>query len=108
MRVREAQWAAQAPWNGIQDKPAFLDGPDGDIQISDVQGLQAALNSKQSAGGLARVAYTGHYNDLTGKPALGSAAYADVSNFITPAQLATALQGYTTIAQSIARAFFRC
>lgn len=81
MRVREAQWAAQVPWNGIQDKPTFLDGPDGQILISDVKGLQAALAAKQDRGGLARVAYTGNYADLNGKPVFGSAAFTDVSQY---------------------------
>lgn len=107
-KATRADWAAQVPWSGIQDKPPFLDGPDGQIQISDVEGLSAALASKQPLGGLARVAYTGNYNDLSSLPPLGSAAYADVSNFITPNQLTVILDGYATKAQAAARAFCRC
>lgn len=108
MRVREAQFAATVPWNGILGKPTFVDGPAGNITIDDVQGLRAALAGKQPAGGLARVATTGNYNDLNNKPMLGSAAYVDVSNFITPAQLTAILAGYTTFAQSMSRAFCKC
>lgn len=108
MRVREAQFAATVPWDGILGKPATFDGPDGVITIDDVQGLRQALAGKQPAGGLARVATTGNYNDLNNKPALGSAAFVDVSNFITPAQLTAALAGYTTFAQSMARSFCKC
>lgn len=108
MRVREANWAAQVPWDGIQGKPEFLDGPDGDITISDVRGLTEALASKASSGSFARVAFTGNYNDLTSLPALGSAAFVNVDNFITPAQLTVILDGYTTKAQAAARAFCKC
>ena len=91
-KVSKADWAALVPWDGIQGKPPFADGPNGHITIPDVEGLQAALDSKQPAGGLARVAYTGNYNDLNNKPAFGSAAFADVSNFqlaLTAKQLQT-------------------
>lgn len=88
----KADWAALVPWQGVQNKPAFLDGPEGNITIADVQGLQAALDSKQSKSGLAKVAYTGSYKDLNNTPAFGSAAFANVSDFqraLTPQQLQT-------------------
>lgn len=97
-KVSKADWAALVPWEGIQNKPPFAEGPNGDITISDVKGLQVALDSKQPAGGLARVAYTGNYNDLNNRPALGSAAFADVSNF-QPALTANRFQtGEVTLA----------
>lgn len=77
-----ANWAATAPWAGIQNKPAFIDHPSGKIQISDVQGLQAELDSKLDKMTLAKVASTGQYSDLLGLPALGSAAFVDTSNFL--------------------------
>ena len=91
-RTSKADWAALVPWEGIQGKPPFTYGPNGNITISDVQGLQAALDSKQSGGGLARVAYSGNYADLNNKPPFGSAAFADVDNFqlaLTAKQLQT-------------------
>lgn len=96
------------PWSGIQGKPAFLDGPDGDITIPDVRGLTEALASKATSGSFARVAFTGAYNDLTGRPVFGSAAFANVDNFITPAQLTVILDSYTTKPQALARAFCKC
>jgi len=80
-QIRQARWAPSVPWSGVYDKPAFLSGPDGTITIADVQGLAAALAALQPRAGLARVAYTGRYSDLSGLPALGSAAYASVSDF---------------------------
>lgn len=88
MRVREAEWCAMVPWRGIQDKPAFLDNPDGQITIDDVEGLREALANRPDLD-LARVAYTGNYNDLTNLPALGSAAFAEVSDFLSAPTLAT-------------------
>ncbi len=90
-KVSKSDWAALVPWTGVQDKPAFLEGPDGNIQISDVEGLQAALDSKQNTGGLAKVAYSGSYKDLHDTPPFGSAAFADVSDFVS-APKANALQ----------------
>ncbi len=80
-RVSRADWAPPTKWQDIPDKPAFADGPDGNITISDVQGLANALAAKQSTAGLAKVATTGKYADLINKPAFGSAAFADVSDF---------------------------
>ena len=82
MKANRADWAAQVPWNGISDKPAVFDGPNGNITIDDVDGLRAALASKQNTTGLARVAYTGNYADLVGKPDFGSAAFANVTDFV--------------------------
>jgi len=78
MRVREANWAAQVPWSGIQDIPAAFRGVGEKLAISDVDGLRAALNSKAGAGS----GFSGRYSDLTGKPVLGSAAYVDVKSFV--------------------------
>jgi hypothetical protein len=80
-RVREAAWAALAPWTGIQGKPPFLNGPDGNIQISDVEGLTEALAIRPRRSDFARVAFTGRYSDLLGLPHFGSAAFVDVSYF---------------------------
>ena len=91
-KATKADWAALVPWSGIQDPPDFLAGPNGNITIADVRGLQSALDSKQSAGGLARVAYTGSYTDLNNRPPFGSAAFANVDNFqmaLTAGQLQT-------------------
>ena len=108
MRVRESQWAAQVPWSGIQGLPPFLDGPEGSITISDVEGLSEALASKVNGAALMRLAYTAQWADIIGKPAFGSAAFANVDNFITPSQLTTILEGYTTKPQALARSFCRC
>lgn len=82
MRVSRADWAALVPWAGVQDKPSFLDGPDGNIQISDVQGLAAALAARALIAQLAKVAFTGNYNDLNNLPVFGSAAFVDISYFL--------------------------
>lgn len=87
MRVRQADWAAQVPWAGIQDLPEFLRGPDGNITIGDVQGLQAALDALAGGGGGGPVTW----NSITGKPSFGSAAYVPVSAFV-PAPTAQTLQ----------------
>jgi hypothetical protein len=82
MRVSRADWAALAPWEGIQGKPPFLEGPDGQITISDVQGLQAALAARALISQLARVAFTGNYSDLNNPPHFGSAAFVDIGYFL--------------------------
>lgn len=85
--AQRADWAAQTPWDGIQGKPPFAEGPNGSITMADVQGLLAALAGKLDRGGLAKVATTGNYHDLLNKPALGSAAFASVDDFLTAADL---------------------
>ena len=47
--------------------------------ISAVTGLQAALDAKANTADLAAVAVSGLYNDLTGKPTLGTAAALNVA-----------------------------
>lgn len=101
MRVRESNWAAQVPWSGIQNKPAFADGPSGNITIPDVAGLTAALAGKVPVGSLARVATSGNYNDLNNRPVLGSAAFADASDFALASQS-------LRIPQVMARVFCHC
>jgi len=80
--------------------------------VSDVTGLQTALDGKQASGsyaaashthtagqvsGLATVATSGSYADLTNKPTLFSGSYADLTN--TPASFAPAAhnQAWSTI-----------
>lgn len=77
MRVRQADWAAQVPYTGIQDLPAWLAaiGADG-IQIKDVEGLEAAL------AGLTPDTSPVAWNSITGKPSFGSAAYVPVTAFV--------------------------
>lgn len=79
MRVRQADWAAQTPWGGIQDRPAVV------LWLGDnvsVEALQALLNGSSPDGGLATVAYTGKYSDLVGLPSFGSAAFVSADNFV--------------------------
>ena len=90
MRVREANWAAQVPYLGIQDFPELLAriAADG-IKIDDVEGLAAALAA--AGGGVGTVTWA----SITGKPTFGSGAFANVTDFATAAQGAladTALQ----------------
>ncbi len=109
-KSNRADWAAQVPWDGITDKPLFLDGPNGAITIDDVEGLRAALANKQNTTGLARVAYTGQYSDLLNKPLLGSAAFANVSDFqaaYTARTLQTGAVPFVAGQQSYAVAFTR-
>jgi hypothetical protein len=47
---------------------------------------QAALNLKSDTSSLSTVATTGVYNDLTGKPTLGTAASQDAADFATASQ----------------------
>lgn len=47
-------------------------GSSGPVDIEDVTGLTAALNSKANTSSLAAVATSGSYNDLTDKPAAGA------------------------------------
>lgn len=72
MRVSRADWAALVPWSGVQGKPRFLEGPNGNILIDDVVGLREALDvlspSGSSPGGGTVVVF-------------GSAAFADVKAF---------------------------
>lgn len=82
MNVREARWAALVPWTGVQGKPDFLEGPDGNIQISDVNGLTKALAIRPTRGELAKIAFTGNWNDIVGKPHFGTAAFVDISYFM--------------------------
>ncbi len=77
----KARFAYIVPWKGITGKPAAFDSPTGKIQISDVNGLQSALDSKLDKGGLAKVATTGQYSDLLGLPVFGSAAFAATTDF---------------------------
>jgi hypothetical protein len=71
--------AGSIEWTSVKNRPLIPGGP---ITISDVVGLQAALDSNQNKSGLARVAYTGQWNDILGKPAFGSAAFVDVDAFV--------------------------
>lgn len=81
MPAPRSTWSALAPWSGVQDKPAFLDNPEG-IPWS------AILNPPdfENPAGLAEVAFTGRYSDLIGRPGFGSAAFQDAGNFATAAQ----------------------
>lgn len=81
MQVQRAIWAATGPWSGLQDKPTWLDNPDG-IPWS------AILNppDEDNPAGLATVAFTGRYSDLIGRPNFGTAAFQDSVNFATAAQ----------------------
>lgn len=78
MKATRADWAAQCPYFGIQDLPALLAkiGASG-ITISDVTGLQAALDALAGGGG-----GTVMWGDIEGKPSFGSAAYVNVSQFV--------------------------
>lgn len=90
MRVREAAWAALVPWSGVQDKPVWLQNPAG-VPISGVIGLQTILDELEGGGGGGTVSW----NNITGKPTFGSAAYSSASDFATAAQgtlASTALQ----------------
>lgn len=109
-QVRASRWAPLSPWSGIQGKPAFLDGPDGNITIDSVRDLRAALNGKVDKGSLSRLAYTGQWADILGKPTFGSAAFADVDNFIMAATARTLQVGevpYVAAQQSYAVVFTR-
>ena len=64
------------------------------FEISDTAGLQAALDAKASASSLATVATSGDYDDLTGKPTLGTAAAAATGDFATAAQGANGVTAY--------------
>ena len=85
MRVREAAWAALVPWTGVQDKPVWLENPDG-IAISAVIGLQEILDELEGESGTS-VAWA----DVTGKPTFGSAAFVSTSTLM-PAFKARTLQ----------------
>ncbi len=104
MRVREATWAAQVPWSGVQDRPASLDDPNG-IPISAVDGLQQALDSKANKGSIpSTIAWT----NVTGKPDFGSAAYVNVDAFVaapTAKTLQTGLVDLVATQQSYAVVF---
>jgi len=65
------------------------------FEISDTAGLQAALDAKASASSLATVATSGDYDDLTGKPTLGTAAAAATGDFATAAQGANGATAYS-------------
>jgi hypothetical protein len=80
VKAERADWAASAPWSGLQDKPAYLT-PAG-IPYSAVIGAPDI----PTPDGLAKVAYTGKYADLLDKPALGTAAYSPVGDFATAEQ----------------------
>lgn len=84
MKADRADWAATAPYSGIQDFPALLAriAEDG-IQISDVDGLAAALAAGGGGGSVA-------WSAITGKPAFGSAAFSPTTAFATSAQGSTA------------------
>jgi hypothetical protein len=58
--------------------------------LSDQTDLQAALDAKADSAELAAVAISGAYNDLTGRPSLGTAAAHAATDFATAAQGATA------------------
>lgn len=77
-KATRADWAAQVPYTGIQDFPALLArlAEDG-ITISDVTGLQAALDALAGGGG-----GTVTWANVTGKPNFGSAAYVSVNAFV--------------------------
>jgi len=57
--------------------------------ISDVTGLQNALNAKAATSSLATVATSGSYADLTNKPSLFSGSYTDLSNKPTLSMVAS-------------------
>jgi hypothetical protein len=58
--------------------------------LSDQTDLQAALDAKADSAELAAVAISGAYNDLTGRPSLGTAAAHAATDFATAAQGAAA------------------
>lgn len=74
MRVRQSDWAPPPNWDAIPDVPPTT--------IDDVLGLRQALNDRVLAAALVRLAYTGRWADIIGKPTFGSAAFADVSTFL--------------------------
>lgn len=84
MRVRQADWAAQVPWGGVQDRPAVV------LWLADnvsVERLEALLAGSSPDGDLAAVAYTGRYSDLLGRPDFGSAAFVSAESFVALAAL---------------------
>src|SRR5688572_9668317 len=70
-----SDWAASVPWLGIQGRPSYL--RDNGVPVSAIIGLNLPGNGVT----LAPVAFSGRYEDLTGKPSLRSAAFADISYF---------------------------
>lgn len=92
MRTARADYAATVPWSGIIGRP---EGPDGTTSaawghivgnISDQTDLTILLNRKANSSSIARVGFTGNYNDLSGLPMLRSGAFAPVTDFATAAQ----------------------
>lgn len=89
-KADRADWAAQAPWDGIQGKPALVValGTLSENQLSILLSLIAQIPDNAA---FARVAFTGKYSDLEGAPVLASAAFADIaalrSMFLDAAEL---------------------
>jgi len=53
-----------------QDEASYVVGADATPLISQIVGLQAALDAKQDSAGLSSVATSGNYNDLSNRPPL--------------------------------------
>jgi hypothetical protein len=75
-------------WSDVQNKPTSFTPAPHQHPISDVVGLQNALNGKMDANSSISynsltdrpVLFSGKYNDLSGKPVLFSGSYSDLSN----------------------------
>lgn len=95
---RRSEWAATTPWSGVQDKPAWADDPDHLlIPIDDVIGLRQALDARALKSSLAKVAFSGDYNDLNHLPHFGTAAFADISDFQSAPRANTYQIGYVDL-----------
>lgn len=82
MRVSRADWAALVPVSGVQGLQEYIQGPNGKIPISQVINLKNELDARVLISALAKIAFTGNWNDINGKPNFGSAAFVDISYFL--------------------------
>lgn len=80
-RSDRCDWAAQVPWDGVQDKPGLIVALSG-LDAAQMTSLLAIIQSLPSSSGFATVAFTGKYSDLIGRPVLGTAAFADIDSLI--------------------------
>lgn len=85
--------ATTGSYNDLFDKPHIPSGVIVDLNYNPVsENAQAgtavaqAIANKVDSSSLANVAFTGSYNDLNNTPVLGTAAYANTSDFATAAE----------------------
>ena len=85
--------ATTGSYNDLSDKPYIPSGVIVDLNYNPVsENAQAgtavaeAIANKVDSSSLANVAFTGSYNDLSNTPVLGTAAYANTSDFATAAE----------------------